>query len=286
MTSFALTLWCLVTCISQLQAQTGMFYENAEGGIIDEKIFLRIDSVSKELMEDKATTDIPTLVSQLERTDFKMILPEMKDEPLNPSVLFQEAKPGVLVVATIYRCEHCPNNHIRAASGFVIAEGGIAVTNYHLFKGDATNADTDLAVVVMDVQGNVYPVKEVLAADFNGDVAVFRFDPMGRQLYPLALGADLNPGDDVNIISHPHNMFYSFTRGYLSRYYERNESKKMSITAEFSQGSSGAPVFDSSGNVIGVVSATLSLYNSAEHLQMVSREAIPISKVRALINSN
>jgi serine protease Do len=57
----------------------------------------------------------------------------------------------------------------------------------------------------------------------------------------------------------------------------------MSITADFAQGSSGGPVLDRRGNVIGVVAATLSLYNSDNNLQMVSKEAIPVSRIRALI---
>jgi S1-C subfamily serine protease len=94
-----------------------------------------------------------------------------------------------------------------------------------------------------------------------------------------------NPGigEEVTVIAHPHAMFYSLTQGTISRFYMRNEGQKMSITADFGQGSSGGPVFDSKGNVVGVVSATLSLYNSDNNLQMVSKETTPVARVKALI---
>ena len=259
-------------------------YESETGVTIDDAVFQHIDQQAYKLMEQRHPERFATLASQLVNDHVDLKLLGSLRKKVKPSDIYQKNRPGVLVIATIYKCDNCPNNHIRASSGFVIAENGIAVTNYHIFKGDATNENSDLAVVVMDYDGKVYAVKEVLAANFNDDLAIFRFDPMGEKMKILPLGQDVVPGQDVSIISHPHSMFYSLTSGVVTRSYLRNESKKTSITAEFSQGSSGAPVFDDKGNVIGIVSATQSLYNTDKNIQMVSREIIPVSRLKTLIN--
>lgn len=259
-------------------------YESETGVTIDDAVFQHIDQQAYKLMEQRHPERFATLASQLVNDHVDLKLLGSLRKKVKPSDIYQKNRPGVLVIATIYKCDNCPNNHIRASSGFVIAENGIAVTNYHIFKGDATNENSDLAVVVMDYDGKVYAVKEVLAASFKDDLAIFRFDPMGEKMKILPLGQDVVPGQDVSIISHPHSMFYSLTSGVVTRSYLRNESKKTSITAEFSQGSSGAPVFDDKGNVIGIVSATQSLYNTDKNIQMVSREIIPVSRLKTLIN--
>ncbi|MCE7054609.1 serine protease [Algoriphagus sp. AGSA1] len=259
-------------------------YESEPGVIIDDAVFQHIDQEAHKLMEHRHPERFATLAKQLVNDHVDLKLLESFQNKVEASEIFNTNASGVLVVATIYKCEDCPNTHLRAASGFVIAEEGIAVTSYHIFKGDATDENSDLAVVVMDFDGHVYPVKEILAASANDDVAIFRFDAMGKKTNVLSLGQDIVPGQDVSIISHPHSMFYSFTSGVATRSYLRNDAKKTSVTADFSQGSSGAPVFDTKGNVVGVVSATLALYNSDRNVQMVSREIIPVSRLKALIN--
>ncbi|WPR77207.1 serine protease [Algoriphagus sp. NG3] len=264
--------------------QTKKVYESEPGVTIDDAVFQHIDKEAHKLMEERHPERFSTLATQLVNSHVELNLLESFQKEIGGSELYKVNASGVLVVATIYKCDDCPNTHLRAASGFVIAEEGIAVTSYHIFKGDATDENSDLAVVVMDFDGHVYPVKEVLAASFNDDVAIFRFDAMDRKTNVLPLGQDIVPGQDVSIISHPHSMFYSFTTGFATRSYLRNDTKKTSVTADFSQGSSGAPVFDAKGNVVGIVSATLALYNSDQNVQMVSREVIPVSRLKALIN--
>jgi serine protease Do len=251
--------------------------------IEDEAVYGNLERGARQLVDDGKTTAFVTLAEELTRTRCSVMLPKAQTKAQPDTRLYTQCRKGVLVVGTLYKCSHCPNDHLRAASGFVIAEDGIAVTSYHIFRGDATDEKTDLTVVAMDTEGTVYAVTEVLAASLSDDVAIFRVDTRGKKLPALPLGPDAVPGDDANVIGHPHNMFYSFTQGSVSRWYRRNGGEKMSVTADFSQGSSGGPVLDDKGNVIGIVSATRSLYNGDNHVQMVSREAIPVRALRALL---
>ena len=62
----------------------------------------------------------------------------------------------------------------------------------------------------------------------------------------------------------------------------------MAITAEFAKGSSGGPVFDEKGNVIGLAASTVSIYyhegqGKKDNLQMVQRQCAPVEAMRRLI---
>ncbi|MBT1709031.1 S1C family serine protease [Fulvivirgaceae bacterium PWU5] len=257
--------------------------ETAGGLVIDDEfVYGSLERGARRLVDEGKTTAFVTLAEELNRTRCTVALPKSRAKAMPDTHIYAQCRKGVLVVGTLYKCSHCPNDHLRAASGFVIAEEGVAVTSYHIFRGDATDEKTDVTVVVMDTDGTVYAVTEVLAASLADDIAVFKIDTQGKKLPVLPLGSDAAPGDDANVIGHPHNMFYSFTQGTVSRWYRRNGGDKMSVTADFSQGSSGGPVLDDKGNVIGIVSATRSLYNGDNNVQMVSRETIPVRALRAL----
>lgn len=268
-------------CGYGVQAQNQ--YAFTEGVIEDEAIYTRLETEGRKLIDAQQIVPMSKLASQLSNTRCSATLIKPSGKSITNAELYETNKRGVLVVGTLYKCSHCPNDHLRAATGFVIDEQGLAVTSYHIFRGQATDEATDITVVVMDIAGNVYPVTEVLAASFQDDVAIFRIDTKGKKLHALPLATAARAGDDANVIGHPHNMYYSFTTGTVSRLYKREGGDKMSVTADFSQGSSGGPVFDNKGNVIGIVSATRSLYNTAQHLQMVSREAIPVSAIYTLL---
>jgi serine protease Do len=268
-------------CSTAVRAQSS--YTFTEGVVEDEAIYTRLETEGRKLIDNQQIVPMSKLASQLTNTQCQAALVKPSGKCITDADLYARCKSGVLVVGTLYKCSHCPNDHLRAATGFVIDESGIAITSYHIFRGQATDEATDITVVVMDIAGNVYPITEVLAASLKDDVAIFRINTNRKKMYALPLATAARAGDDANVIGHPHNMYYSFTTGTVSRLYKREGGDKMSVTADFSQGSSGGPVLDDKGNVIGIVSATRSLYNTAQHLQMVSREAIPVSAIYTLL---
>lgn len=63
----------------------------------------------------------------------------------------------------------------------------------------------------------------------------------------------------------------------------------MYISADYAGGSSGGPVVDSAGNLVGVISSTRSVYssnNDKPQLQMVLKETIPVSSLKNLLESD
>ena len=136
-------------------------------------------------------------------------------------------------------------------------------------------------------------VQEILAADSLNDIAIFRIPARGLQ--PLALAIDEPVGKKVCVISHPDRQFYTFTQGQISRYtVQRDEAKGpgvnyMCITADYAKGSSGGPVLNENGAVIGMVCSTRTTYYGEKNkdpdddVQMVVKFCIPGESIRHLL---
>jgi len=158
-----------------------------------------------------------------------------------------------VIVGGRYKCKKCTHWHLNTASGFLISTDGVVVTNRHvLATGDLE------AMAVMDGEGTVHAVLELLAQDETHDVALIRIAGKGFRPLPLAVKAPA-PGAEVAVLSHPNSRYWMYTTGHISRIAEWADSKTpdirfpvLCITAAFAPGSSGAPVTDRAGNVLGI----------------------------------
>jgi len=214
---------------------------------------------------------------------------EIGDNPVStvsPSKLYDQISKSVLVIGRLYNCGKCSKWHTSTASAFVISRDGIIVTNHHVLEND----DGEI-LGAMDYKGNVYSIEKVLAANEEDDLAILKL--RNAELTPMALGKPANVGSDVWVISHPDRKMYMMTKGMVSRYNmimdkNRKPGRRMSITADYAKGSSGAPVFNRKGQVVGVVSSTNSIYYNVvngkkENLQMVVKNCIPVESIHKLI---
>lgn len=236
--------------------------------------------------KEKKVTSLAELNKQLNRKKTKIVIPEKKPSTFPSDEIYERCKASVLMVGRIYKCDKCTKWHVGSASGFAITSDGIIATNYHVVE------DKDGATLgAMDVTGKTYAVKEVLAANKADDVAILRLKE--AKLSPLPLAGEAAPvGSDISVISHPDGRYFTMTKGDVSRYYlsraKNVNAPRMAITADYAKGSSGAPVLNSKGEVVGMVSATNSIYYNKErgqnqNLQMVIKSCIPVDAIRRLI---
>lgn len=139
---------------------------------------------------------------------------------------------------------------------------------------------------VMTAEGNVYPLQTLLVADDTNDFILFQIDTGKDKLVPLPLGKPAFEGEEVYCLSHPQGQLFYLTKGIVSR----NQSLRirstgtlkteMQISADYAAGSSGGPVIDSRGNLVGLISTTTSLYpdpNSAMNFQMTIKSTVPVN---------
>ena len=233
--------------------------------------------------------DADTYKKQLSGKKCDVEIKSASSTPVKGDAFYRQFKTGVLMMGKMYKCGHCPEDHISTASAFVISEDGICATNYHVFKSyDPSKPNDYITFFVLDSEKNMYPVAEVLAASKHDDLAIFRIDTKGKRIPALSIGQELGIGEPINLISHPDHRFYTYTQGHIDRKYIKPGSTKIrqSISAEFAKGSSGAPIMDQCGNVVGVVAGTQNIYYDQEGkvYQSTIKEIIPVSRLKELIN--
>lgn len=268
---------CSFTIITQANSQCNN-YTN------DKQLTDTITAIAGNLFDAGQFTGIYELRQQLSNksaaaTNFRESKPSKKEH-----FSYEQQKEGVLIIAKLYLCDQCPKYHIATASGFVLNNDGVCVTNHHVFKKFDNDPSMYLAVYAIDHNGTIYPINKILAADEKNDLALFKVES-NKALKPLILGNNAQIGDEIKLISHPDKMYYTYGHGQVTRHYinEKMQSPRQSISADFAKGSSGAPVFDKQGAVVGIISSTRSVYyRSNENLQMVVKDIVPVSLLKEM----
>jgi hypothetical protein len=210
------------------------------------------------------------------------------EERKDPPDLYTTCRQSVLLVGTMAKCEKCADWHVSVASGFVIGRDGVVVTNYHVLAGDKGGE----AIAVRTWDGRVLPIDQVLAASKNDDLAVLKVD--ADDLVPLAVAPSAPVGTKVFVLSHPVNHFFTMTDGMISGHLQLKDlgtgpaRHAMTITADFAKGSSGAPVLDQTGAVVGIVRSTTPVYYEKKDgvdtkIQMVWKYCIPSTLLLELL---
>lgn len=146
-----------------------------------------------------------------------------------------------------------PVSREAAGSGFILSADGYILTNQHVIEG-ATG------VTVMLYDGTELPA-EIIGSDFLTDIAVLKVNAEG--LSPVRLGDSdkMAVGDQVVAIGNPlGELANSLTVGYISakkRIVSIDSVPRLMLQtdASVSPGNSGGPLFNISGEVIGVVAA-------------------------------
>ncbi len=205
----------------------------------------------------------------------------------------QHARENVVVVGSVGKCGECDDWHMNGVgTGWMISADGVVATSYHVLEDD-----DEALFGVMTSDGKVWPVREVLAADRDGDAVLVRGDfPEGTRR-GLDLAATVEDGAPVRVLSHPDGRFYSWSEGIVARRHlapaEDGMEKRvwLTITADYGAGSSGAPVLDANGDVVGMVSSTAVLLAdsgeerepAAEDVQMIFRDCVSLETIRGLL---
>jgi S1-C subfamily serine protease len=163
---------------------------------------------------------------------------------------------------------------IAQGSGFLISKDGQVVTNYHVIKNGSS-------AVVKLPDGAFFAVDGVLASDKDRDVAVIKAH--GNDFRTLTLGDSdrLQVGEEVVAIGNPLSLESTVSNGIVSavRTIETEGGDFLQITAPISPGSSGGPLFNMAGEVVGI---TTSRMKEGQNLNF----AIPINDVKPLVRAS
>lgn len=177
--------------------------------------------------------------------------------------LYQQVKPSVVVIRTEQKLQ--PSGESGATrveglgSGVLISNDGTILTAAHIVR-------TVEKVEVQFVDGTRQPAK-ILTLVPSADVALIRVDRIPPSAKPAPLGdSDLmQVGDRVFVVGAPFELIYTLTAGHISgrRVPQEIQGPLSSIElfqtdAAINRGSSGSPMFNMTGEVIGICHAILS----------------------------
>ncbi len=156
--------------------------------------------------------------------------------------LVKRIKPSAVAIETFDAKE----NTLSRGSGFFIATDRV-ITNRHVIERAAR-------VEIHLLNGKKYPVKGVVAVDGEGDLALLAVDVPKDLAVPIPFVRSVpQEGESIVVIGNPYGLEGSVSNGIVSAVREiAGYGKIIQITASISPGSSGSPVVNMAGQVIGV----------------------------------
>lgn len=192
--------------------------------------------------------------------------------PLSPPTLTPRAIAARAASATVgVRALGEGGKVLGNATGFFVGAGGLLATNYHAIDG----ADS-LAIVLSN--GAMVSGAALVAADPHRDLALLRVGAPAGYALPLGSDEDAVIGDRVYVMGNPLGMDGTFSDGLVSAKRRVGNRAMLQITAPISPGSSGGPVMNEAGEVIGVVALS---FTRGQNLNL----AVAARDLRALISA-
>lgn len=268
---------------SPIFEQRGPAIREARQQIIEKALSLRaeVPAIDKVEIDRQLITPEPEPVQ----------LPAPLTSVMSPEAIATHARENNLRVGYCYKCMKCDDWHLNLAGGYAIADD-VIVTCDHVMVNQTKMRDGFL--VVADHEGNIAIAVAVLARSAAMDAAIVKV--AGAKFPPVPLGTQAMQGTPAHCFSYPLRQEGYFSTGIVNRFFwnekyngEAPESLdamvhlRVNFSTDWAPGSSGSPVFDSAGNVMGHVSTIAGLGRGKNQPQLLTlRTGIPALAVRTL----
>jgi len=186
---------------------------------------------------------LPTSATTLELSNNNATVVRKQNPPLRAVVVPDEGRLYQKVKASVFKIE----SESGYGSGFLVDGGGLVLTSYHVIRGSSY-------VAIKTNPSEKYPATVVEIDDIL-DMAVLRIHPDAvRGLVVLSLAEDslerppVSEGERVVAIGNPLMTETIMTSGIVSKV----EQGAILSDVSSNPGNSGGPLFDSTGDVIGI----------------------------------
>ncbi|TXT25956.1 MAG: hypothetical protein FD131_4415 [Rhodocyclaceae bacterium] len=181
----------------------------------------------------------------------------------------KESTPGVVTIMAL----DSQGNLYAQGTGFIVSADGIVVTCHHVVA-DARF----LAVKLPD--GDLYDEVGITESDPRRDIAVLKIKATGLRSLVMGNSNNTEVGQQVVAITSPKGLEHSVTDGRVSAIRDTGLGYKLfQVSVPVSEGSSGGPIFNSAGQVIGIASSQVI---DGQNLNF----AIPINYASPLVKSS
>lgn len=159
--------------------------------------------------------------------------------------IIEKVKPAVFLIITT----DGNNNPIAQGTGFFIDRSGIGVSNHHVFE------DGTKAYVKILNSPEYHKVTKIYIDNDEHDYIVFQVESEGNQFKYFNLSSEKpQQGESVFVLGNPKGLESTLTTGIISSIRsEISTNDYIQIDAAVSHGSSGSPLCNMDGQVVGVV---------------------------------
>ena len=182
----------------------------------------------------------------------------------------QQIAKKALAATVLLVMEDANGKLLGLGSGFFVDTNLIA-TNFHVIDGAARGTAKLVG------EQTEYPIEVFTAMDETHDLAILQVAAPDIQPLPLGDSDTVEIGDTVYVAGNPKGFLEgTFSDGIISAVRGGSTNKWFQMTAPISSGSSGGPVLNSSGEVIGVSVAT---FRDGQNLNF----AIPSNYLKKLL---
>jgi hypothetical protein len=165
--------------------------------------------------------------------------------------------------------EDAAGQPLSLGSGFFV-RGGEVASNLHV----VASAARGYAKLVG--QKDRYDIEGITAVDPGRDLVLLKVTARGSSGLPLANDDAVEVGENVYAVGNPRGLEGTFSQGIVSGVRGVGTDRLIQITAPISPGSSGGPVLNGRGEVVGVSVATI---RGGQNLNL----AIPSSYLKTLL---
>ena len=187
--------------------------------------------------------------------------------------------------STVYLIFKDSKGNSWSGSGFVVHDDQIA-TNYHVVD------NMSIGVAKLVGKEETYRVETILAVDKKCDLAIVKATGIDAPALPLGDSDAVQEIDKVYVVGNPQGFEGTFSAGIISAIrppgYLRSESggyipcKMLQIDASMSKGSSGGPVLNDEGEVIGISKGGYGFLHPDLSVPQNLNFAIPVNYLKQL----
>jgi S1-C subfamily serine protease len=180
------------------------------------------------------------------------------------SDISKKASPSVVTIGNI----DYTGNIVSHGSGFIVRENGVIVTNYHVIE-KANN------LLVKLHTGEKYYVSGIIFMSADRDIAVLKINVANLPFVTIGESKNLEVGAKTIAIGSPMGLEGTVSSGIISQIRPTNNLSVIQTTTPITYGSSGGPLLNMYGEVIGI---NTSIYEGNGSIGF----AIPIHQIQIL----
>ena len=274
---FLITILIILFNYSQLHAADTNLKTRGSGGSIDKK---QGSSKSSRIKISSNLLDIEKFKStfskyKIQNKKEKMIISSLKNDKIKKNVttgillrgsakrVYLASKKSVFYIINPVAFEETETKEIirgATGTGSLISSEGLIVTNYHVVE-NANQVWVYPYAKKFDLEKSEKFLAIVVATNKVTDLAILKVYGISNNTRPVPFGNidKISVGDEVYAIGHPSSLHWSITDGIISNIRKNYDFEKFGLKADLIQntapilgGSSGGPLLNERGQIIGV----------------------------------